>query len=192
MDCLAVETCGVHCVLKPATGNQRLLSSSHRAVHTTATFACTVLKRFPSRHQCLVWTSFRTYSIYTVKATEDPPKKTKSYDKLDGLCSRSLCERGHELSHSQPDDLVFVFVVFDGQRQPLHVEIDLHVFKLKRSNNHISDPEVCILMLVILFKWMESQTEVYYKLTVRRQEGKWLTFFGRLGLAAASLYPMAV
>lgn len=76
MDCLAVETCGVHCVLKPATGNQRLLSSSHRAVHTTATFACTVLQRFPSRHQCLVWTSFHTYSIYTVKATEDPPQKT--------------------------------------------------------------------------------------------------------------------
>lgn len=90
MDCLAVETCGVHCVLKPATDNQRVLSSPHRAVHITATFACTVLQRFPSRHQCLVWTSFHTYSIYTVKATEDPPKKQKVMTNL-MACAPGLC-----------------------------------------------------------------------------------------------------
>ena len=53
-----------------------------------------------------------------------------SFDKLDGLCSRSLCECGLERSHSQSEDLIFVLVVFDGQRQLLHVEVDLHVLKL--------------------------------------------------------------
>lgn len=51
-------------------------------------------------------------------------------DALDGLCSWSLCEHGVELSHCQRDDLIFVLVVFDGHRQPLHVEVDLHVLKL--------------------------------------------------------------
>ena len=63
--------------------------------------------------------------------------KAKSVDKLDGLCSRSLRECGLEFSHSQPDDLISVLVVFDRYRQPFHVEIDLHVLKLKANDKRV-------------------------------------------------------
>lgn len=96
---------------------------------------------------------FDIYHTNTIRAMTDDQKIQKSCDKLDGLCSGSLCEHGMEFPHSQPDDLIFILVVFDGHRQPLHVEFDLHILKLQRINkivyNQLYDTVLCIVIPLI-------------------------------------------
>lgn len=67
---------------------------------------------------------------HSLSRSKDRKEKRKLNYRLDGLSSWPLCQRGLQLAHRQPDDLIPVLIVFDGHRQLLHVEIDHHVFKL--------------------------------------------------------------
>lgn len=72
---------------------------------------------------------------YNTKKDKSCPKAQRS-DRPDGLSARPLCQCWLELPHRQLDDLIFVLLVFDGHNQSLHVEINLHVFKLKKEKKN--------------------------------------------------------
>lgn len=94
---------------------------------------------------------------HSLSRRKDRKEKRKLHYRLDGLSSRPLCQRGLQLAHRQPDDLIPVLLVFDGHRQLLHVEIDDHVFKLlfKKNNNRKTSDTTHIA--VVYLGWMQSR-----------------------------------
>lgn len=119
--------------------------------------------------------NFHTYSTNTVKAIGDPPPPKKKVMTNLMACAPGLC-----VSVDLSSPTVSLMISFLSLLSLMDTD-SLSMWKLtfmssnykEQSNNHISDPEVCILMLVIYrLSVMESKTEVYHKLTVGRQGGK--------------------